>query len=73
MLTGSFSGNITSCLLCGIIDLGVRKINYYTYMAKAGAEAISNKEYSQFHDVLLDAQKAMKENVATAIKVFANI
>ena len=51
-----------------VIKRGVRKVNYYTYMAKAGAEAISNKEYSQFHDVLLDAQKAMKENVAKAIK-----
>ncbi len=55
-----------------VIKRGVRKINYYTYMAKAGAEAISNKEYSQFHDALLDAEKAMKENVLRAIKVFSN-
>ena len=55
-----------------VIKRGVRKINYYTYMAKVGAEAISNKEYSQFHDALLDAEKAMKENVLRAIKVFSN-
>ena len=54
-----------------VIRRGVRKINYYTYMAKAGGEAISNKEYSQFHDALKDAEKAMKENVKQAIKVFS--
>ena len=56
-----------------VIGRGVRKINYYTYMAKAGGEAISNKEYAQFHDALLDAQEAMKENVKQAIKVFASL
>ena len=56
-----------------VITRGVRKVNYYTYMAKAGGEAISNKKYAQFHDALLDAEKAMKENVKAAIKVFAKI
>ncbi len=56
-----------------VIKRGVRKVNYYTYMAKAGGEALSNKEYSQFHDALLDAEKAMKENVMDAIKVFSNL
>ena len=56
-----------------VIKRGVRKVNYYTYMSKAGGEAISNKEYSQFHDALLDAQKAMKENVMNAIQVFSNL
>ena len=56
-----------------VIKRGVRKVNYYTYMAKAGAEEVSNKEYSQFHDVLLDAKRAMKNNVMTAIKIFSNI
>lgn len=54
-----------------VIKRGVRKINYYTYMAKAGGEALSNKSYAQFHDALLDAQKAMKENVMAAIKIFS--
>ncbi len=56
-----------------VIKRGVRKVNYYTYMAKAGGEAISGKTYSQFHDALLDAEKAMKENVMGAIKVFSNL
>lgn len=56
-----------------VIKRGVRKVNYYTYMAKAGGEAVSNKTYAQFHDVLLDAEKAMKENVMEAIKVFSNL
>lgn len=56
-----------------VIKRGVKKVNYYTYMAKSGAEAVSNKNYTQFHDVLMDAEKAMKENIKSAIKVFANI
>ncbi len=55
------------------IRRGVRKINYYTYMAKAGGAAISDKDYAQFHDALLEAEQAMKENVISAIKVFANL
>ena len=54
-----------------VIKRGVRKVNYYTYMAKAGGAAISNKEYAQFHDALLDAQNAMKQNVKQAIQVFS--
>ncbi len=56
-----------------VIKRGVRKVNYYTYMAKAGGEAVSNKQYAQFHDVLLDAEKAMKENVKAAITVFSDL
>lgn len=54
-----------------VIKRGVRKVNYYTYMAKAGGEAISSKEYSQFHDALLDAQRAMCDNVKKAINIFS--
>lgn len=56
-----------------VISRGVRKINYYTYMAKAGGSAISNKEYDQFHDALIDAEKTMKNNVKMAITTFADI
>ena len=56
-----------------VIKRGVRKINYYTYMAKAGAAAVSNKEYAQFHDVLLDAEKGMREDVKNAMRVFCNL
>ena len=53
-----------------VIRRGVRKINYYTYMANAGGSAISNKTYAQFHDALLDAEKAMQADVMRAISVF---
>ena len=56
-----------------VIKRGVRKVNYYTYMAKAGGEAISDKKYAQFHDALLDAKLAMKNNVISAIKIFSNL
>jgi fructose-bisphosphate aldolase class II len=56
-----------------VIKRGVRKVNYYTYMAKAGGDAISNKIYSQFHDALLDAEKAMRDNVKKAISVFSGL
>ena len=53
------------------ISRGVRKVNYYTYMAKAGAAALLGKEYNQFHDILTDARNAMCENVKAAISVFS--
>ena len=56
-----------------VIRRGVRKVNYYTYMAKAGGDAISGKTYAQFHDALLDAENAMRENVKKAIAVFAGL
>jgi len=58
---------------CEVIKRGVRKVNYYTYMAKAGGEAVSGKTYAQFHDALIDAEKAMKENVKDAIRVFSDL
>lgn len=56
-----------------VIKRGVRKVNYYTYMAAAGGEAVSGKSYKQFHDALLDGKAAMKENVKKAIKIFSNM
>lgn len=53
-----------------VIKLGVRKINYYTYMAKAGGEAVSGKTYGQFHDAANDTIAAMKEDVKKAMRVF---
>ena len=55
-----------------VISLGVRKINYYTYMAKAGGEAVSGKNYGQFHDAANDAIAAMKADVKKAISVFCD-
>ena len=57
---------------------GVRKINYFTYMDKAGGEA--GAEYLKslkpgepvfFSSIFLKAREAMKENVKEAMKVFA--
>lgn len=57
-----------------VIDAGVRKVNYYTYMAKAGGDAVRSNMPAEgpvlFHDVSLWAIQAMKEDVAAAIKVF---
>lgn len=55
-----------------VIRRGIRKINYYTYMSKAGGAAISGREYVQFHDALRDAEAAMRADVMRAIGVFSN-
>ena len=56
---------------------GIRKINYYSYMSKAGYEAakkvIEEGKTGYLHDVEFAAMKAMKEDVKKAIRVFANI
>lgn len=57
-----------------VIKCGVRKVNYYTYMAKAGGEAVQTaKDKTFFHDITLAAESGMKQNVKAAIKVFAGI
>lgn len=54
-----------------VINLGIRKINYYTYMAKAGGTAVENMtDRTFFHDIEIAAIKAMKEDVIKAIKIF---
>ena len=53
-----------------VIKCGVRKVNYYTYMAKAGGEAVSGKTYGQFHDAANDATASMKADVKKAMSVF---
>lgn len=56
---------------------GIRKVNYYSYMSKAGYEAakaeIEAGNSSYLHDVEFAAMKAMKEDVKEAISVFANL
>lgn len=57
-----------------VISLGIRKINYYTYMAKAAGSAVvdfPNKLY--FHDIAVCATRAMRENARHAIEVFSNL
>ncbi|MBQ7269532.1 MAG: class II fructose-bisphosphate aldolase [Bacteroidales bacterium] len=57
------------------IRAGIRKINYYSYMSKAGynaaAEVIASGTSSYLHDVEFAAMKAMKEDVCRAIRVFS--
>ena len=54
-----------------VIDCGIRKINYYTYMAKAAGTAVAEmKDKTFFHDMEVVAIEAMKKNVIDAIKVF---
>ena len=59
------------------IECGLRKINYYSYMAKAGTQAVIDKLQEGnvlfFHDLALAAQKAMEEDVEKALRVFARL
>ncbi len=62
------------------IDAGVRKINYFTYMDKAGgaaaAEYVKNTENGKpvfFSDLYTVAREAMYENVKEAMKVFGKL
>ena len=56
---------------------GLRKINYYSYMSKAGTGAVKalleQKEVIFFHDLALAAQNAMREDAEKAIRVFAGL
>lgn len=53
------------------IDRGIRKINYYSNTSKFAAEAVSKKTYTQFHDIVTDATRAIKEDVKEAMRIFA--
>ena len=59
------------------IKAGIRKINYYSYMSKAGYEAakkeIASGKSSYLHDVEYAAMQAMKEDVKRAIRIFSEI
>jgi len=59
------------------IENGIRKINYYSYMSKAGymaaKEVIESGNTAYLHDVEYAAMQAMKEDVKRAIKIFAGI
>lgn len=56
---------------------GIRKINYYSYMSKAGyvaaKEFIQSGKSSYLHDVEYAAMQAMKEDVKKAIRVFSGM
>lgn len=57
------------------ISCGVRKINYYSYMARAGRNAVAEKlasgDVTFFHVLADEATRAMLADVKKAMKVFA--
>ena len=54
------------------IELGIRKINCYTYMAKAGGVAVAElKKDMLYHDIELAATNAMKEDAFRSIGFFS--
>ncbi|MDW2799479.1 class II fructose-bisphosphate aldolase [Clostridium boliviensis] len=60
------------------INRGVRKINYYTYLAKAGGMYVKEKATKTddivfYHDVTMWGVEAMKRDVLHTIKVFSGI
>ena len=66
------------------ISKGIRKINYYTYMAKAGGQAIADRIESiraekgsdvpvYYHEVVSWGYEAMKADLKEAIKVFSGM
>ena len=56
---------------------GLRKINYYSYMSKAGViavkELLEREDVTFFHDLALAAQNAMEADAEKAMKIFANL
>ena len=53
---------------------GLRKINYYSYMSRAGVTAVKNllagEEVTFFHDLALAAQQAMEADAEKAMRIF---
>lgn len=60
------------------IDGGIRKINYYTYMAKAAGEKVKSMSLEAdakpllYHDVALEAGKVMQADFEHVLDVFSN-
>ena len=56
---------------------GLRKINYYSYMSKAGTQAVkellAREDITFFHDIALAAQEAMQSDAEQAMRVFAGL
>ena len=56
---------------------GLRKINYYSYMANAGVKAVKEmletEEVTFFHDLAMAAEKAMEADAEKAMRVFAGL
>lgn len=56
---------------------GLRKVNYYSYMSRAGLyaakELLAQKEIAFYHDLALAAQQAMEADAEKAMRVFAGM
>ena len=56
------------------MECGVEKINYYSYMGRAGVssalEAIQSKNYTFYHEIAYQAYLGMKEDSLKAMNVF---
>ncbi|MBO5555851.1 MAG: class II fructose-bisphosphate aldolase [Oscillospiraceae bacterium] len=56
---------------------GLRKINYYSYMSRAGTQAVrellARENVTFFHDLALAAEKAMAADVERALGIFAGL
>lgn len=54
---------------------GLRKINYYSYMSKAGTNAVKAmleaEDVTFFHDLALAAQQAMEADAEKAMRIFS--
>ena len=59
------------------IQNGIRKINYYSYMSKAGVGAVKamleQQDVTFFHDLALAAQQAMEADAEKAMRVFCGL
>lgn len=57
------------------IQYGIRKINYYSYMSKAGTSAVrellNRENITFFHNLAFAAQNAMEANAERALRVFS--
>lgn len=57
------------------IRYGIRKINYYSYMSKAGTSAVrellNRENITFFHNLAFAAQNAMEANAERALRVFS--
>ena len=56
---------------------GLRKINYYSYMSKAGTNAVKEllekEDVTFFHDLALAAERAMRLDAEKAMRIFAGL
>ena len=56
---------------------GIRKINYYSYMSKAGTTAaktlLDTQDVTFYHDIAFAAQQAMQADAERALRLFAGL